>query len=469
MFTLTFPFSSLRWRLFSYFSLSILVILIIATGIESLVVNRLLMLSNSTQTELIALAEQADELIKKQDITELAQWEKQQNFTLYVLDSNEKVVSGSEMHPHNRFKLNYLKALHQPMGDRVQRPLIGLPLKNRLRDNLALTLVVQLNPTLHPAQSLNGYLWLIRIAIGIAVIFVFSRLLTKYLIRPLEHLQSGSKALARGDLQTRISQNFSPKEREFYLLAAEFDEMAEQVERSIQNQQRLLRDVSHELRTPLARQELALHLLESQLKDVETPSLVQGLTRLRTERENMADLINSILNFSRLSNTYTKVIPAPFTLSEIRETILNDCGFEKLDGQTISWHMQADEQLNTDYQYLHRAIENIVRNSIKYAGENAHIQILAQPYIDNNQRWLTLSIQDNGQGICENKLANLFNPFTRIDDARHASQGGYGLGLAIVKQCMKLIGGQASASNLTSQGLKTTLCFPVDLLQQHHI
>ncbi len=463
-------FASLKWRLFSYFSLLILVILITATGIESLVINRLLMLSESTQHQLLGLATQADELVKQGDIDKIAKWEANQDYVVYVLDENKQVISGREMHPHNRFKLNYLKHLHHPMGDRVQKPLIGLPLENNLKQGQALSLIIQLNPNKHPALYLDYYLWSIRIAIGLAVIFGFTRLLTKYLIRPLEHLQSGSKALAQGELDTRISQHFSPNEREFYVLAAEFDKMAEQVQKSMTNQQRLLRDVSHELRTPLARQELALHLIESTVKHSDTAELQtiqhqiqQGLQRLRSEGEQMAQLITSILDFSRLNNAYTQLNPEVFPLDDIRNVIMAGCGFETSNRQQITWDQTSNASLYTDKQYLHRAIENIVRNSIKYAGPNANININTTMTRLNEQEWVTIDIVDDGQGIPQSQLETLFNPFTRIDDARHASQGGYGLGLAIVKQCRSLLGGTVKAENVMPQGLRTSLSFPANI------
>ena len=239
--------------------------------------------------------------------------------------------------------------------------------------------------------------------------------------------------------------------------------MAEQLQKSIQTQQRLLRDVSHELRTPLARQELALHLLENRLGEEHQ----QPLARLRRQGEEMAQLINTILDFSRLSNGFIKLTAASFTLTELRRSLLQDLEFESGPKQSIVWaQAPIDEQtLHTDMAYLKRALENVCRNALKYAGETCRVEIQVSQLGDDKlgDSRLQLSVSDNGPGIPKEQLEALFNPFTRLDEARHCSQGGYGLGLAIVRQCMQLLGGSAQAVNRPQGGLSILLELPLQL------
>lgn len=445
-------FTHLQVKLFSYFALSLLAILLIASGIERVVISRLLTLPESTQIELTQLAEQATQLINNHDLTGLSHWEKNQRFRVYVLDNKLDSITQTEMHPHFIFKLQYIRQLHLPMGDSVRKPLIGLPLSN-VTTRSPLTLVVQLNPELHPAQKLSQSLWVIRLLVGISVLLVFSSLLTRYLISPLTHLKKGTQALANGRLDTRISQHFSAKETEFYHIATEFDYMAEQLQNAMQNQKRLLRDVSHELRTPLARQELALHLLAKQ-SNVQQQKY---LTRLEQENQQMASLINSILDYSRLNNSFIELRYSSVQLSAIRVKVLEGIQFEAKDTQTIIWNQTTDLEFSTDVELLNRAIDNILRNALKYAGSKC--TIIIKHKVDDSH--CTIEIEDNGPGIVSSELDNIFNPFTRLDEARHSSQGGYGLGLAIVKQSMKLLNGDVTASNLATGGFKINLSFPL--------
>ncbi|EDP99481.1 sensor histidine kinase [Shewanella benthica] len=170
----------------------------------------------------------------------------------------------------------------------------------------------------------------------------------------------------------------------------------------------------------------------------------------------MASLINSILDYSRLNNAYVELTYAWVALSHIRSRVLADIQFEAQESQTITWtEFTHDLNIQTDADFLIRAIDNVLRNALKYAGESCTV-VISSHINDGN---LVIDITDNGPGIPDDKLENLFNPFTRMDEARHSSQGGYGLGL--VKQSLKLLGGEVSASNHLTGGLCISFSLPL--------
>ncbi|MCV6004604.1 ATP-binding protein, partial [Escherichia coli] len=86
-----------------------------------------------------------------------------------------------------------------------------------------------------------------------------------------------------------------------------------------------------------------------------------------------------------------------------------------------------------------RCLNNLVGNAIKYAGEDARIEVALTNQEINGQAYLVMSVSDDGPGIPENKLSDIFNPFTRLDASRDKKLGGYGLGLAIVKESMRMM------------------------------
>ncbi|MDQ4120701.1 MAG: ATP-binding protein [Acidobacteriota bacterium] len=107
---------------------------------------------------------------------------------------------------------------------------------------------------------------------------------------------------------------------------------------------------------------------------------------------------------------------------------------------------------------LSRAISNVVRNAVRYAGRAGEIEISASN--DNGQ--IQLKLADNGAGVPESELDKLFDPFYRIQADRARETGGVGLGLAIVKTCIESCGGLVSAHNRTPHGLEVVIQLQAD-------
>jgi two-component system sensor histidine kinase CpxA len=110
-------------------------------------------------------------------------------------------------------------------------------------------------------------------------------------------------------------------------------------------------------------------------------------------------------------------------------------------------------------QLLHSALENVVRNAVKYTAEGTVVTLTmnrdpAQP------GWLEISVRDCGSGVPEEMLKRLFEPFVRVGSARDRSSGGYGLGLAIAERAVRLHGGEISARNQPEGGLIVTIRLP---------
>ena len=104
--------------------------------------------------------------------------------------------------------------------------------------------------------------------------------------------------------------------------------------------------------------------------------------------------------------------------------------------------------------FLSRAVANVVRNAVRYAGDDGAINISAKE-IENDQ--LKLSISDNGAGVPEHTLEKLFDPFFRVETHRSRQTGGTGLGLAIVKTCIEACGGKVYAENLAPKGFAVNI------------
>ena len=106
-------------------------------------------------------------------------------------------------------------------------------------------------------------------------------------------------------------------------------------------------------------------------------------------------------------------------------------------------------------------MNNLLTNAIKYAGENAHINLNSALVVIEGQQFVQLSVEDDGYGIADQHLKRIFDPFTRIEGARDKQSGGYGLGLAIVKEAMTVMNGAVNAKSRQPHGLIIQLLLPV--------
>lgn len=441
---------SLAFQLFTYMTAIVFSILTVQAVAEQALVRTLLKVPLSVKTDMLDLAHQANVLIEYGDMDELADWANAQHFYLFVLDEKYQPLTHRMMHPHFEFKLRFKRSLDDQLEDRVSRPIISIPLV----DNNSL--VVQLPHQLHPAHDFILYFTVLKVVIAAVILVLFSLLMARHLQQPLDRLREASKKLANGDFNVSVVNELKSNTREFNELAHDFDDMTKEIHSLAEKQRRLIRDVSHELRTPLARQNLVLHLLRKRVGESE-----QGLVaRLEEEANELNHLIGEILEFSRLENSYYGTKIKPSDLEVLLAPQVERCKIDLKPAQTLTFVSGAINTIaQCDEDLVVRCLNNLVGNAIKYAGDSARINISLTDEITDTHSRVVVTIADNGPGIPEDKLSNIFDPFTRLDVSRDKKQGGYGLGLAIVKESMRMMGGTVSASNRDGGGLVVTLSF----------
>ncbi|RPI21786.1 MAG: HAMP domain-containing protein [Acidobacteria bacterium] len=282
--------------------------------------------------------------------------------------------------------------------------------------------------------------------------------LARYLTSPLMKLQRATRGLAQGDLDTRVGESVGRRSDEFADLARDFDLMADRIQHLVLAQRRLLQDISHELRSPLSRLNVALELAR---KSAGQEAAVY-LDRIETEAERMNHLIGELLTLSRLESQGPRATGAPIALHQLLERVVADADFEA-SGLKRSVRLESSEecQVTGSLELLTSAVENVVRNAIRYAPEDSTVEVT----LANERRGSTpeavISIRDRGPGVPEDKLQHIFEPFYRVDDARDRRSGGMGLGLAIAGRAVELHGGSIAARNTPGGGLLVEIRLPV--------
>jgi two-component system sensor histidine kinase CpxA len=239
-------------------------------------------------------------------------------------------------------------------------------------------------------------------------------------------------------------------------LARDFTAMAGRLEHLVKARDQLVRDMSHELRTPLARLNVALELLRR--RDPEN-RLEADIARLQHQADRLDHMIGSILNLSRLDAMSS---PPKFQVIELApfvEEVVEDARLEAAQRQCVLELHDAEgarARVHGNPMILGSALQNVLRNAIHHTAEGTHIDI----HLRAGGRVATIAVQDRGPGVPADALEHIFEPFTRVGDARTRHPDGSGLGLAIVARAMRLHRGTASARNLPTGGLEITLTLP---------
>ncbi|MDH3526409.1 MAG: ATP-binding protein [Gammaproteobacteria bacterium] len=281
--------------------------------------------------------------------------------------------------------------------------------------------------------------------------------LARYLSAPIRRLSRATQQFALGDLDQRIGPAVGRRKDEIADLARDFDHMAERVQALVQAQQQLLSDVSHELRSPLARLHLALGLAQKKAGI----GVHQDLERIEREAERLDELIGQILSLSRMESREYAPGKGPVNLVELLDTVAADAAFEAgprnckvVVTESYPVELQGIETL------LHSALENVVRNALRYTGPNTTVELSLIPdpgRVDS----VLIEVRDHGPGIAEDLLPRLFEPFVRAGEARDRESGGYGLGLAIADRAVGLHGGSIEARNRPEGGLSVLIRLPI--------
>lgn len=272
---------------------------------------------------------------------------------------------------------------------------------------------------------------------------LFSAGLAWYLTRPVRHLRDASRQLAAGHLGTRVAPRIGHRRDEIADLGRDFDHMAVKLQSLVTAQQRLLHDVSHELRSPLARLQVAIALLRQNPDKTE-----QTLTRIERESGRLDELVGQVLTLSRLEAGVS--MPAEsIDLTQLLNDIATDAQFESTVAEhNVTLQSEAGLVLNGNHEALHRALDNIVRNALRYSSAQSTVTINAARTADDA---IHISVCDAGPGVPEEKLDSLFDPFVRADE--QTNRDGYGLGLAIARRAVEAHDGRIYARNNPHGGL----------------
>lgn len=277
--------------------------------------------------------------------------------------------------------------------------------------------------------------------------------LARHLTKPIIKLRDATRRIAAGDLSVRIGAALGRRKDELSDLASDFDLMAGRVEGLLNAQKDLLRDISHELRSPLARLNVALELCRRKLG----PEAEQPLARIERESGKLEEMISQLLTLNVLESGLSKSEYMDIDLEALIRDIANDAAFEaESRGRSVTLDVHQGGVLRGNRELLRRAVENVVRNAVRYTKEGTAVEISLQ--VDSGRA--RISVRDHGDGVPEASLPRLFKPFYRVAEDRNRQTGGVGLGLAISETAVKFHHGEIRAENAPDGGLIVEIILP---------
>ncbi|MHA3082446.1 sensor histidine kinase BfmS [Acinetobacter sp. ANC 5383] len=267
-----------------------------------------------------------------------------------------------------------------------------------------------------------------QLAAGITLLSLFLLSLGVYgLILPLQRKTKQTiKALNQmksGDLSTRLNVEGTD---EMASLASSYNDMASHIQRLIEAQRELMRAVSHELRTPVARIRFGMEMLA---EDDDYDSRLSQVDMIDKDIEALNTLIDEIMTYAKLEQGTPSLDIQSIPIADVLAQVAKET--EALKTQKII-ELQAPELsvvADAERRYLHRVVQNLVGNAVRYCNERVRISGGIRP---DGQAYVC--VEDDGQGIPEQDRERVFEAFARLDDSRTRASGGYGLGLSIVSR-----------------------------------
>ena len=285
----------------------------------------------------------------------------------------------------------------------------------------------------------NTHIFMIWMVGTSVILLMVSGVFLRNQIRPIQRLDEAAEEFGKG----RDTPDFKPAgATEVRSAAASFIEMRDRIQRQIEQRTTMLAGVSHDLRTPLTRLKLQLAMLPESSE----------IEELNTDIVEMEDMLDDYLAFARgyQGETATEAELAPFM-----EHIHHDAE-RRWPNVQVRLVDRLSTQVAMKQNAMRRCITNLVNNACIHAGL---VHIGAQ--FNAARDMVNITIDDNGVGIPEEKLEEVFRPFYRLDDARNAQTGGTGLGLAIARDVARGHGGDIVLSKSALGGLRATVSMPV--------
>jgi signal transduction histidine kinase len=311
-----------------------------------------------------------------------------------------------------------------------------------------ITSLQRTNQSILQISSFLVLLGMVTIFLSVGVGFQISKSLSE----PIGKITQASRKMSNGDYSVRIAEN---RKDEIGQLGTTFNHMAKEIQDREEIKNNFISSISHDLRTPLTSiKGWAITLQSPDM--IQNPEIQEGLDIIEKECDRLSEMVNRLLDFSKLNLQTDNIHLVP---TDIRNILEDSISFAK---PSLKKHRIKIKKflpshpviVSIDPFYVKRAFDNILDNAIKYSGNDNEIFVQMRSF----NKTLQICIVDSGQGIPSKDL-----PFVKLKFYQGSNKKtGSGMGLAICDSIMELHQGRLSIENLPSKGAKICLEFPLE-------
>ncbi|MBN1179404.1 MAG: HAMP domain-containing protein [Anaerolineae bacterium] len=287
---------------------------------------------------------------------------------------------------------------------------------------------------------------------ALAVALVLGALLVRGITRPLDQLTAASRAIAAGELETRVPVR---SKDEVGQLATAFNQMAADLSQAEEARRQQTADIAHELRTPLT---IIQGHLEA-LADGIFPADAEHLDPVLEQTHLLNRLVEDLRTLSLADAGRLTLYPTPTDVSTWVEGVVG--GFRAIAperGVTLALNVAEElPEVQMDPARMAQVLGNLIDNALRHTPQGGRVTI----NVAHREARVDMSVEDTGPGVPPEQIPFLFERFWRGDPSRSRSTGGSGLGLAIAQRIVEGHGGRIWAERAPAGGLQVTVSLPV--------
>ena len=358
--------------------------------------------------------------------------------------------------------------VHYALLDKNEELIVGISLENLeygkkdivVNDQLVGFLAVSKRKLLTQGYEFDfieqqkKYLWIYAlIALGLVTLVTLP--LARHVVEPIGLITQGMHKLTQGDYQQTIKLS---RQDELGQLSRDYNELAHTLSENETTRKRWLANISHELRTPVAILRGELEAMLDEIRPLTTSNIasandeVKHLQRLIDDLHQLTSTDIGGMRYQKEEQNLTMLLQGEL---DKYQSYLSDAGITL---ELAICHEDID--IYADKTRLCQLFENIINNAIKYS-KSTQLKISLTLENEASTEFAKLVFEDNGIGVEESHLSNLFEYLYRVDDSRNRMDGGAGLGLSICRQIVTAHQGEISAQKASLGGLAILIKLPI--------